>query len=79
MQQIECYNNNCMIYRGDDIDLQESKFYHHPRYKECMNESINKVVRRPIKKIFLFSFNPKITKVICIERHDKAYEVVSRT
>ena len=33
VEKIDCCNNNCMIYWGDDSALTSCKFCNHPRFK----------------------------------------------
>ena len=67
VQAIHYCVNNCMIYWGDDSDLNSCKKCGHARYKEKVRRSENRLYIRklkvPYKKVHYFPITPRLQRL----------------
>ena len=63
VEKINCCNNNCMIYWGDDSSLTSCKFCNHPLFKRKRELGKHKKIKNknvPFKRMYYFSLSPRL-------------------
>ena len=66
VEKIDCCNNNCMIYWGDDSALTSCKFCNHPRFKRKRgSEKHKKDVS--FKRMYNFPLSPRLQRLYALE------------
>ena len=62
-EQIDCCVNGCMLYWGEDINLEECKFCSHGRYKIRANKSKKEKKKVAVKKMIYFPLAPRLQRL----------------
>ena len=60
VQKIDCYENNCMLYWGEESDLCCCKICFHPRFKRQKHGSSKHKKNVPYKKMYYFPITPHL-------------------
>ncbi|KAK1391356.1 hypothetical protein POM88_010412 [Heracleum sosnowskyi] len=59
-EQIDCCVNGCMIYWGEDINMESCKFCSHAKYKERHNRSKKEKKKVHVKRMIYFPLAPRL-------------------
>ena len=63
VQKIDCCENNCMLYWGEESDFSCCKICSHPRFKRQKRESSKHKKNVPYKKMYYFSITPRLQRL----------------
>ncbi|XP_074360627.1 uncharacterized protein LOC141700844 [Apium graveolens] len=63
LEHIDCCVNGCMIYWGEDINMESCKFCSHPRYKTRLNKSKKERKKVPFKRMIYFPLAPRLQRL----------------
>ena len=63
VQKIDCCENNCMLYWGEDCDLTCCKFCGHPRFKRQRRGSSKYKKGIPYKRMYYFPLTPRLQRL----------------
>ena len=66
IEKIDCCNNNCMIYWGDDSALTSCKFCNHPRFKRKRGSEKHKK-KVSFKRMYYFPLSPRLQRLYASE------------
>ena len=72
VEKIDCCNNNCMIYWGDDSALTSCKFCNHPRFKRKRGSYKHKK-KSVIQEDVLLSSKLEVATVVCLRSNGYTY------
>ncbi|KAK1397248.1 hypothetical protein POM88_007111 [Heracleum sosnowskyi] len=59
-EKIDCCVNGCMIYWGEDINMESCKFCSQARYKARLNKSKKEKKKVPVKRMIYFPLAPRL-------------------
>ena len=64
VEKIDCCNNHCMIYWGEDSELNNCKFCAHPCYKRAhYGSGKRRKINTPYKKMYYFSLKDRLKRL----------------
>ena len=65
VEKIDCCTSNCMLFWGDDVELQFCKFCGEQRYQENEGTATRKL--RPRKQMYYFPLKPRLQRLFASE------------